>query len=152
MNWRTACLSLALALSAAPGARAADAAASPRSAYLGWRLFQANCARCHGPEATGSAGAPDLTARVRGMSEQRFVETVLRRYQWVLPSSEAATEGGAREALIQDVLRRALAPARGRGADAGMAGRAGGGGAHRRPLRLPRRPRRGHARPETSTR
>ena len=106
MNWRTACLSLALALSAAPGARAADAAASPRSAYLGWRLFQANCARCHGPEATGSAGAPDLTARVRGMSEQRFVETVLRRYQWVLPSSEAATEGGAREALIQDVLRR----------------------------------------------
>ena len=40
------------------------------------------------------------------MSEQRFVETVLRRYQWVLPSSEAATEGGAREALIQDVLRR----------------------------------------------
>ena len=89
---------------AAPAA--APAAASPASPYLGWRLFQANCARCHGADATGSANAPDLLPRVKGMSEARFVAAVLQRYHWVLPAGEAAREGAAREALIQDVLRR----------------------------------------------
>ena len=39
------------------------------------------------------------------MSESRFVGTVLRRYTWIVPSGEALSEGAAREAFIEDVLR-----------------------------------------------
>lgn len=74
--------------------------------YLGWRHFEANCARCHGEDATGTPNGPNLLTRVQGMSEARFASTVLQRYQWVLPASEAAREGAAREALLEDVLRR----------------------------------------------
>jgi mono/diheme cytochrome c family protein len=74
--------------------------------YLGWRHFQYNCARCHGNDATGTDKAPNLLPRLQGMSEARFVSTVLQRYQWVIPSSEAGSESAAREALLQDVLRR----------------------------------------------
>ncbi len=72
----------------------------------GWRVFQANCARCHGADAAGTASAPDLLVRVRGMSQGRFEGSVLRRYQWVVPSGDARSEGAAREALVQDVLGR----------------------------------------------
>jgi len=87
---------------------AASASAQSRSdaVYLGWRHFQANCARCHGNDATGTDKAPNLLPRVQGMSEARFVSTVLQRYQWVIPSSEAGSESAAREALLEDVLRR----------------------------------------------
>ena len=40
------------------------------------------------------------------MSEARFASTVLQRYQWVIPSSEAGRESAGREALLEDVLRR----------------------------------------------
>lgn len=73
---------------------------------LGWSHFQANCARCHGPDATGTDTAPNLLPRVQGMSEARFASTVLQRYQWIIPSSEASSPGAAREALLEDVLRR----------------------------------------------
>ncbi|HSF48525.1 MAG TPA: cytochrome c [Burkholderiales bacterium] len=75
------------------------------SAYPGWRLFQSKCATCHGPDATGTDRAPDLRPRVKDMSESRFVGTVLRRYTWIVPSGEALSEGAAREAFIEDVLR-----------------------------------------------
>lgn len=74
--------------------------------YLGWRHFHENCARCHGEDATGTDKAPNLLVRIKGMSEGRFASTVLQRYQWVVPSSEASREGAAREALLEDVLRR----------------------------------------------
>ena len=83
-----------------------DALAQTGSHYLGWRQFQTSCAGCHGADATGSDNAPNLLVRVKGMSEGRFVTTVLQRYQWVLPASEAAREGAAREALVEDILRR----------------------------------------------
>ena len=92
-----------------------DARAQAASTYLGWRHFQMYCASCHGADAAGTDKAPNLLPRVKGMSEGRFVATVLQRYQWVLPASEAAREGAAREALVEDVLRRrqgeALMPA-----------------------------------------
>lgn len=84
----------------------AFAQARSDATYLGWRHFQANCARCHGNDATGTDKAPDLLPRVKGMSEARFVSTVLQRYQWVVPSSEAGSESAARQALLEDVLRR----------------------------------------------
>jgi hypothetical protein len=74
--------------------------------YLGWRIFQTNCARCHGPDATGTSQAPDLLARVKPMSETRFIATVLQRYKWVLPAGEGSSESGAPEVLIQGIMER----------------------------------------------
>ncbi len=51
-------------LSAAVGGACAQAAApaalpaaSANPAYLGWRLFQVHCARCHGADAAGCGAA-----------------------------------------------------------------------------------------------
>lgn len=98
---------LALGMAAALPARADDqAVAGSTQSYLGWRYFEQNCARCHGSDATGGALAPNLLVRVKGMSEGRFVATVLNRYQWTVPAGQAGAEGAAREALIADVLQR----------------------------------------------
>ena len=74
--------------------------------YLGWRVYQDKCARCHGPDSLGTRQAPDLLVSVKSMSETRFVGTVLSRYNWVLPSGEAGSESAAREALVQAIVER----------------------------------------------
>jgi mono/diheme cytochrome c family protein len=89
-----------------PAQELAQAARPPGSVYTGWRVFQDRCAGCHGPAATGTAAAPDLLPRVREMGPQRFVGLVLRRYDWALPAGAAASEGAAREALVESVLQR----------------------------------------------
>ena len=83
-----------------------DARAQSDSLYLGWRQFQTSCAGCHGADAAGTDKAPDLLPRVKAMSEGRFVATVLQRYKWILPAGEAAREGAARDAMIDDILTR----------------------------------------------
>jgi hypothetical protein len=74
--------------------------------YLGWRVFQDKCARCHGADATGTDKAPGLLERVKPMSRTRFVATVLQRYKWVLPAQEAGHESGTPDALVQGIARR----------------------------------------------
>jgi quinoprotein dehydrogenase-associated probable ABC transporter substrate-binding protein len=74
--------------------------------YAGWRIFQNDCAKCHGPAAAGTELAPNLLPIVGDMSETRFVGAVLRRYQLVAPAGEAGAELGTREALIEDVINR----------------------------------------------
>lgn len=76
------------------------------SIYVGWRVFQDRCARCHGVDASGSALAPDLLARVREMGSRRFVNLVLQRYDWSLPTAEGSSEEGARESLVEEILQR----------------------------------------------
>jgi hypothetical protein len=113
-----ATLALAVLLDAA-GARAQAVTPSPDDvtpivqairnsnlAYLGWRVFQDKCARCHGPDATGTSKAPNLLERVKPMSRTRFIGTVLQRYKWVMPSQEAERESGAPDALIQGIAER----------------------------------------------
>ena len=87
------------------GSTSTTAAKPDSSTYMGWRLFEARCARCHGRNATGTKRAPDLLPRVKEMSESTFVETVLRRYTWIVPSSEAASETGSGETLVEQVLQ-----------------------------------------------
>ncbi len=92
---------------AADGASAlAQAIKDSHQVYQGWRVFQTNCARCHGPDATGTDKAPDLLPKMKTMSEARFIGTVLRRYQWAVPAGEAGSESGAHDALIQAIIER----------------------------------------------
>ena len=82
-----------------------EARAQPAgSVYAGWRVFQDRCAGCHGADATGTSGAPDLLPRVRLLGERAFVGRVLYRYEWGLP--QARIDGAARDALIDEVLAR----------------------------------------------
>lgn len=76
------------------------------SLYAGWRVFQERCAACHGADATGTRGAPDLLPRVREMGQRRFVSVVLNRYDWPFPTTGARSEGVAREALLTDIEQR----------------------------------------------
>jgi mono/diheme cytochrome c family protein len=84
--------------------------APPGSVYLGWRVFQDRCARCHGPDALGSSGAPDLLPIVRDMGPRRFVGLVLRRYDMDAPTSLSSAAGAAREAWIDSVVARNVEP------------------------------------------
>jgi len=107
------CLSMAVALVLAAhngfadeyGATSATAAKADGSVYKGWRLFQAKCATCHGRDATGTKRAPNLLPRVKEMDESKFVDTVLRRYTWLVSSSESESESGSREAMVEQVLQ-----------------------------------------------
>lgn len=88
-----------------PAQEIAQAAKPPGSVYAGWRVFQDKCARCHGPAANGTAGGPDLLPRVREMGPHRFVNLVLKRYDWSLPAAQSG-ESAAREALIEAIVQR----------------------------------------------
>ncbi len=84
----------------------AEQSRPPGSLYAGWRVFQERCAACHGADATGTRGAPDLLPRVREMGQRRFVSVVLNRYDWPFPTAGARAEGAAREALLSDIEQR----------------------------------------------
>lgn len=59
----------------APGAQA-SLQASPE-VYNGWKVFAANCERCHGQDALGSSFGPDLRNSVRSaVTNEIFVQTV----------------------------------------------------------------------------
>lgn len=89
-----------------PAQEMAQAARPPGSVYTGWRVFQDKCVTCHGAAATGTERGPDLLPRVREMGARRFVNLVLYRYDWNLPTARAGGEGAAREALIEQILQR----------------------------------------------
>jgi mono/diheme cytochrome c family protein len=71
-------------------------------------LFLAKCAGCHGNDATGKPPAPNLLEKIGAMNESRFVGTVLHRYFWVVSRDEAGGESGAREAFVEQAMRRGL--------------------------------------------
>ena len=71
---------------------------APGSPYLGWRVFQEKCMACHGADAMGTAGTPNLLPRVREMGPRRFAGLVLTRYDWNLPD-------GDREAVAEQLLQ-----------------------------------------------
>ncbi len=48
--------------------------------FIGWRVFEAQCATCHGADARGSRFAPDLTQRMRGMAQRSFFAALDRGY------------------------------------------------------------------------
>lgn len=79
-----------------PAQELAQAAAPPGSIDAGWRVYQDQCARCHGPAASGAAEGPDLLPRVRAMSSRQFIDVVLHRYG---DSASAAPRGSGPDTM-----------------------------------------------------
>jgi hypothetical protein len=48
--------------------------------YIGWRVFQAQCATCHAADARGSSFAPDLTLRLTGLTQRQFFAALDQGY------------------------------------------------------------------------
>lgn len=48
--------------------------------YIGWRVFQTQCASCHAADARGSTFAPDLTLRMSAMTEREFFAALDKGY------------------------------------------------------------------------
>ena len=85
------------------------------SEYLGWRVYQDKCARCHGEMATGGtapggAVAPNLLARMNDVGPRRFADLVLLRYDWDGADRRTRDDREAREALIDEIERRREKP------------------------------------------
>jgi mono/diheme cytochrome c family protein len=78
----------------------------PGSVYTGWRVFQDRCALCHGPDALGTANAPNLLPIVGEMGTRRFVSLVLTRYDWGLSGAWADSTDATRRALVEGVVQR----------------------------------------------
>ncbi|WP_180125449.1 cytochrome c [Rhodoferax sp. BLA1] len=89
-----------------PAQELAQETRAPGSVYTGWRVFQDRCAQCHGPDALGTAVAPDLLPRVYDMGQRRFVGLVLQRYDWNLPPGQARQEGAALDQLVDQIIQR----------------------------------------------
>jgi mono/diheme cytochrome c family protein len=82
---------------------AQERAAPLGSAYAGWRVYQQRCASCHRADASGGDGVPDLRLRLRDVGPQRFVDLVLRRYDW---GAAAGGTGSPRETLVDEIVAR----------------------------------------------
>ena len=111
---RASGIAVAVAALVAACGVAPQASSGPKTATAsidaGGHLFNANCARCHGSDAKGTAAAPDLLGRVRGMSQDRFVEVVLHRYAWTVPASEARSEGAQFDAMAEGLIQKRSEP------------------------------------------
>jgi cytochrome c5 len=94
----------------AKAARELEQASRPAgSVYLGWRVFEDKCARCHGHGAAGprAQDAPDLLARMRTLGPREFADLVLLRYEWASPAAPGSGPMSAeREAYIDDLVQR----------------------------------------------
>lgn len=77
------------------------------SVYLGWRVFEDKCARCHGSGAVGKGDAPDLRVKLRQVGPREFADLVLLRYEWTAPPASASGPWSAeRETYVDDLLQR----------------------------------------------
>ena len=76
------------------------------SVYTGWRVFQDRCAACHGPDASGSALAPDLLPLVEQMGPRRFLGLVLQRYDWNLSPPQSGRSEPTPAAIDQVMQRK----------------------------------------------
>ena len=73
-------------------------AANPQAMGVGERLFVNNCAACHGSDAKGSKGFPNLTDNdwLYGGSHETIIETITKGRNGLMPPMAAAV-GGAED-------------------------------------------------------
>jgi cytochrome c oxidase cbb3-type subunit 3 len=69
-----------------------DVAKDPQAMAIGDRLFMNNCAQCHGSDARGSKGFPNLTDRdwLHGGSPEKINETLINGRNGIMPPMAAA--------------------------------------------------------------
>ncbi len=69
-----------------------DVAKDPQAMAIGDRLFMNNCAQCHGSDARGSKGFPNLTDRdwLHGGSPEKINETLVKGRNGIMPPVAAA--------------------------------------------------------------
>lgn len=74
------------------GQPADSLAKDPQAMGIGERLFVNNCATCHGSDARGSKGFPDLTDNdwIHGGSAEKIAETITNGRVGMMPSMAAA--------------------------------------------------------------
>ena len=58
------------------GAAAKPAGAASGDVANGWKQYEANCSRCHGQDALGSAFAPDLRQSAKTLGQEAFAGIV----------------------------------------------------------------------------
>lgn len=89
-------------------------AVDPRAMAIGERLFANNCATCHGSDARGSKGFPNLTDAdwLHGGSPEKIAETIAMGREGKMPAM-AATVGDAQDVrnLAHYVLSLSGSPA-----------------------------------------
>ena len=69
-----------------------ELAADPRAIAIGERVFANNCATCHGADARGSKGFPNLTDNdwLHGGSPEKIIETITEGRRGMMPPMAAA--------------------------------------------------------------
>ncbi|MBN8758169.1 MULTISPECIES: cytochrome-c oxidase, cbb3-type subunit III [Variovorax] len=69
-----------------------EIARDPQAHAIGERLFMGNCAQCHGSDARGSKGFPDLTDKdwLYGGTPERITESITKGRVGVMPPMAAA--------------------------------------------------------------
>ena len=74
------------------GKSAAELAKDPKAMAIGDRLFQNNCATCHGADARGNKGFPNLTDKdwLWGGSPEQIEQTIAKGRTGVMPPMAAA--------------------------------------------------------------
>lgn len=74
------------------GRAVVDLARDPKALALGHSLFLNNCINCHGSDARGATGFPDLTDNdwLHGGAPQQILETITRGREGVMPALGAA--------------------------------------------------------------
>jgi len=72
--------------------KAEDVARDPQAMAIGERLFMNNCSQCHGSDARGSKGFPNLTDGdwLHGGSPEKIVETLTKGRNGMMPPMAAA--------------------------------------------------------------
>jgi cytochrome c oxidase cbb3-type subunit 3 len=72
--------------------KAEEVAGDPAAMAIGERLFMNNCAQCHGSDARGSKGFPNLTDAdwLHGGAADKIAETIMGGRQGVMPPMAAA--------------------------------------------------------------
>jgi len=75
-----------------------DLARDPQANAIGQRLFLNNCAACHGSDAKGSKGFPNLSDNdwLHGGSPEKIIETITKGRRGQMPPMAVAV-GGAEE-------------------------------------------------------
>jgi len=73
-----------------------DLARDPQAHAIGERLFLNNCAACHGSDAKGAKGFPNLTDNdwIHGGSPEKIIETITKGRQGQMPVMAAAVGTG----------------------------------------------------------